>query len=201
MAEERGILYSTWKVQAILKGATQTRRPNGLEVINEHPDEWVLYESYPHEGVFYLKDKSGELIKAKCPWGRIGDGLYGRETYYQDILGGLVCYKADYPEGDRDFPPKNTAGKVIPSIHMPKEFSRIHQEITDIRLQRVQNISEEDVDAEGLKFEKVGDDWKWLANGRIYILKSEAYFDLWTQINGYNSGLGNPWVWALTLKE
>ncbi len=206
----RGILYNSEMIRAILDGRKrQSSRPNGLEIINQQPDEWVLYESYPDEGLFYLKDKSGELVKIKCPWGKIRDGLYGREKalYWDGGAGGCsnIAYFDD-PEipdllkdndllkAQREGHGKGIVGKWQwkSGRFMPQEFSRIHQIITDIRLHRVWDISLQDIQAEGITM-GAGGGLDWTVEAR------NDFRHLWDSIYPKYKGV-NIWMWALTTK-
>jgi hypothetical protein len=107
----------------------------------------------------------------------------------------------DHVDGDGKSPWK-------PSIHMPRDASRITLEITGVRVERLQDISEADAEAEGLK--------RWMSNvahysvdndhlapkhGRFAYTARHGYEILWNQINGPESWEANPWVWCLTFKR
>jgi hypothetical protein len=93
-----------------------------------------------------------------------------------------------------------------PSIHMPKWAARIWLEITGVRVERLQDISEEDAKAEGVhQFPDTGR-WKDYVPERGAPLLSHAtardsFFSLWEAINGTASLAANPWVWALTFRR
>lgn len=149
-----------------------------------------------------------------CPYGGPGDRLWVRETFNRTDpggLNGLYYYRADtgFPWGDAYIGIE--AWK--PSIFMPREASRITLEITDVRLERVQDISEADAIAEGLyKFsgrQLCGmpevDTW----DGRNFFYHPDTraarfdYWNLWDKINA-KRGFGwdkNPWVWVITFKR
>jgi hypothetical protein len=191
---EKPILMSTPMVQAILEGRkTQTRRALNPQPIDILPmnvsDEWVaLTEINPNHGKV-----------VKCRFGQIGDRLWVRETFKYgaiDIGGDFkaqdiwIYYKAD----GREFKPiKGKIGKYPhsgwkPSIFMPRWASRITLEITDIKVQRLWEITEEDCVAEGLK----------LLQGGIV----SEYAVLWNKINGKkHHWKDNPWVWVIEFKR
>jgi len=148
---ERPILFSGPMVRAILEGRkTQTRRvlccrsgpykgKTPLDVLPmKAPNEWIgLMELYPNHGQLF-----------RCRFGVPGDRLWVRETFYHIGETGEVFYRAtdDSSKGnDLRWP-----GPWQPSIHMPRKLSRITLEITEIRVQRLQEISEEDAKAEGI---------------------------------------------------
>jgi hypothetical protein len=177
--KERPILFSGEMVRAILDGRkTQTRR-----VVKPKPDD------------------SGLWNNDKCPYGKPGDRLWVRETFFVD--GPRIQYRADHHGA-----PKETIWK--PSIFMPRHASRILLEIADVRCERLRDISEADAIAEGVaSFRPVpgdGDPETLYANymnkGRLSYRK--AYFSfmtLWQSINGPESWNANPWVWVITFKR
>lgn len=130
MSTERPILFSGAMVKAILdERKTQTRR-----VIKQWPTVF--------DGGWPLADNRSKMV---CPHGEPGDRLWCRETFANIALKGyepVLFYRAD--EDDK-------AVTWKPSIHMPRWASRITLEITEVRVQRVQEISEEDAKAEGVK--------------------------------------------------
>ena len=133
-----------------------------------------------------------------CPYGRPGDLLWVRETHgiqlklgeSPDYPKGLVVYRADLPE-DSNFQYEGGGSAWRPSIHMPRWASRITLEITGVRVERVQDISEKDAIAEGAAFRKDED-------GEL-----DAFNNIWDIINekrGY-SWDNNPWVWVIEFKK
>jgi hypothetical protein len=85
-----------------------------------------------------------------------------------------------------------------PSIHMPRKFSRITLEITNFRVERLCEISEEDAIAEGVTPTSplYGDSGGFVHQGGI-----EAFSKLWESINGPGSWEANPWVWVVEFKR
>jgi len=147
---ERPILVTEELVRAILTGRkTVTRRPY------KGPSENYMIETrrpnYPAITELY-KDvaRSSGIHVSRCPYGFIGDKLYVRETFClvdneQPAPYPLrAVFRATTPIQDRD---KYT---WKPSIHMPKDIARIWLEITDIRIERVQRISEDKAKTEGM---------------------------------------------------
>lgn len=86
-------------------------------------------------------------------------------------------------------------GLVVPSIHMPRWASRINLEITAVRVEKLQDISEADALAEGVTFSSP------VKPGRTDRMAREAYADLWESINGPGSWDANPWVWVVDFKQ
>ncbi|HFL4765532.1 TPA: hypothetical protein ACG33R_001158 [Escherichia coli] len=110
-----------------------------------------------------------------------------------------MAYRATTPE---DWPEE---GRWRPSIHMPRWASRITLEITGVRVERLQSISDEDVDAEGFAgdyptsalpalFPGEPSDWSHLS-------MRDCYGVLWKSIYGEESWQSNPWVWVIEFKR
>ncbi len=129
---ERPILFSSEMVRAILDGRkTETRR-----VVRPQPNKifQILQYKIIKESIGRFLDYSGRWKNIKCPYGKPGDVLYVRETFFFDENSG-PHYRADCDEI------KCGAYKWKPSIHMPKKFSRIKLEIKEIRVERIQEIT------------------------------------------------------------
>lgn len=179
---ERPIMFKGEMVRAILAGRkTQTRRiikpqPTGAPVSLEH---WA------------------------CPYGAPGDRLWVREAWMADPLGSrgrgqVANYPVLYRVGFGDLWPE-MAALVTPRwkspIFMPRWASRITLEITDVRVQRLQDITTEDATAEGV-FSTT------MSNGIQWSSASAAFQSLWDSINRKtHPWASNPWVWALTFKR
>lgn len=240
---ERPILFSGPMVRAILSGAkTQTRRlmkPRPSDDFVPLAVEWyepaieradgLLDAGRPIFGVY------GEEEGYRCPYGAPGDRLWVKETH------SIVPCSAGvelYPDGwDRSRAPvrqaagvsqegvryratwdKTHGGRWRPSIYMPRWASRITLEVSGVRVERLQAISEEDARAEGLKgvtkdgkLVKFGipdrdgwpgqddDGWEWAswdADPRV------AFAGLWDEINGARAPWSsNPWVWVVEFRR
>jgi hypothetical protein len=144
--------------------------------------------------------------------------LWVRETWgyvqvaklHEDGLYERLVYRADFPD---DYDGFGLIGGWRPSIHMPREFCRIVLEITDVRVQRVQDISEEDARAEGVTI-PVSDKGRFLVDlaAPVPILDEQEwqirparcnFASLWDSLNAAR-GFGwetNPWVWCLTFRR
>jgi hypothetical protein len=209
---ELPILFSAPMVRVILEGSkTQTRRivkPQPMEEDGQIYDGRIFGPEI-YEPVAY--DKNGEMVPGpeiygiytedgdwgiKCPYGKVGDHLWVRETFCDATSAeeGRILYRAD---GD-------IACKWVPSIHMPRKASRIQLAITAIRVERLQNISEADAVAEGCKA-MPGCKWHTFAEADAGIpmhdhTAKDAYMALWETINGEGSWDANPWVWVVDFK-
>jgi hypothetical protein len=126
------ILFSTPMVQAILEGRkTQTRR--------EIKDPRVLD----------FLDALGNITPENHSKYKIGDILYVRETW-QKRLTGRIAYKADFTETDLSVS-RLILNRWKPSIHMPKAYARIFLKVTNVKVERLQDISDDDCSKEGIK--------------------------------------------------
>jgi hypothetical protein len=164
-----------------------------------------------------------ERINDWCPYGSPGERLWVRETYAIMSTDGhtaSVAYRERMPagktladtDGGLDLIELSTDELIWadahidgerwrPSIFMPRWASRITLEITEVRVQRLQEITEDDAKAEGAEWYGFAD---LKPNGDLRDGESVAYragfHDLWQSINGEESWKSNPWVWAITFK-
>lgn len=237
--KERPILFSAPMVRAILEGRkTQTRR-----VVKPQP---IACDKYV--GGAFIERRPGrtdggqdrtavgapsDYVARVCPYGRIGDRLWVRETFAhwtaRDIFSGapvpVTAYRAgrqwrngNCPSYEKDKlfwknpDDKPTNVKWKSPIHMPRWASRITLEITDVRVQRVQDISEADAIAEGCDAAcgMSGDDDLMVSQvqqmrGFDSSYSVARFVLLWDSINGKRPGVTNwnvnPCVWALTFKR
>lgn len=167
------ILFSTPMVQAIL----DERKTQTRRIVKEQ----ILGIARPGEH--------------KCPYGQPGDVLWVRETFQTWRLGYIhkATWSTELPENI----------KWKPGIHMPKEACRLFLEIVSVRVERLQDISEQDAISEGVK------------STYVHLFQEERYKDyhldvdgefrnpvtsfktLWESINGEDSWESNPWVWVI----
>lgn len=234
--KERPILFSAPMVRAILEGRkTVTRR-----AVNPQP---VLTEGSGFSWKGHLfgrgsddRETSRNFSKYCCPYGKPGDRLWVRET----------CFINDYressvPENERadceihyradgipDFEGEEELIRWRPSIHMPRWASRTLLEITDVRVERLQNISDEQAQAEGCfhtdygrkcghtgkGWTDVGDcaapeahhpprnGWMWdktTSPDQCLGTATWAFAHLWQSVGGEWDA--NPWVWVVEFKQ
>jgi hypothetical protein len=227
---ERPILFSAPMVRATLPGIkTQTRRALAIQpheevgaltvgmyhptVVDRHGDE------QPGPEVFGVYSSCGEF-GLKCPYGQAGDRLWGRENgwerpertpammregadtwapYYYDADGISESEAADL---------KRWGFKRRPSIHMPRKACRILLEVTGIRVERLQDITEADAIAEGVERAITGDGWRWYADPASELAglpprasAVDSYRTLWEHLGGPGSWAINPWVWVVEFRR
>ena len=208
---ERPILFSAPMVREILSGTkTQTRRA----VKDRHID------AAPPACFF-------QWLRERCTYGKPGDRLWVRETwqaFFDDEVPAdrprgprhtmgiparpdrksFVFYRADGPG------PVHRDGYVarwMPSIHMPRKYSRITLEVTGVRVERLQDISEADAIAEGVHpagvclpdddtsaFSRIGP----VCNASFPVAR---YAALWESINGVGAWEKNPLVWVIEFRR
>lgn len=205
--KERPIIFSAPMVRAILDGRkTQTRR-----VVKHAPLLSTSYLLGVHKGVWGIHadvEQDGGVWRGKCPYGSVGDRIWVRETWrptaVSNGLGTQITYMADQRSSWKNGSGLSIASdKQRPSIRMPRWASRITLEITDVRVQRLHQISEEDSKAEGVDpgCLTCGENCV-RAGGCGYCRPAyrDSFCGLWKEINGPESWDVNPWIWALTFK-
>ena len=197
-AKEHPIIFSTPMVQAILDGRkTQTRRiikkPSVLDMISK---------GFINNAIMLGNMRVGDVLWVRETWKWEGD------TKYTDLMPlGNFYYKADFENGEGPC-------KWKPSIFMPKTASRIFLRVTDIRVERLQDISEEDCIKEGISqidnqpilYDNYlhGKNVIWQMDGEQWDIKRtygftnpiHSYHSLWESINGIGSWNLNPYVWV-----
>ena len=221
------ILFSGAMVRAILDGTkTQTRRVakvvKGDVVVNENGG-FTVYQTLPREGAEAWRGV--QVGSIACPYGQPGDRLWVKETFQLHTTGAgiRVTYRAGGPDRFVE-PPEEWDGipddnHWRPSLFMPRWASRITLEITGVRVERLQAITEADAKAEGIERIHAGchSAWKnYLFKGdpkkgqeitdkehRIVGYKSPiaSYQSLWNSINGPGSWDANPLVWVIEFKR
>jgi hypothetical protein len=215
-------------VRALLDGSkTQTRRI--AKIVKSMPDGrgWdCLQKPGTHECIYLLNgvwswrpyggapDAPYPHIEEYCPYGQPGDRLWVKETHKAFIVTGRktgITYAAG---GDKGIDSTHegwsamwnkATGKWRPSIFMPRWASRITLELTAVRVERLQDISEADAKAEGVETTpgwspSYGDPCNSALAPEAQNAKA-AYADLWESINGADSWDKNPWVWVLEFRR
>ncbi|QRZ12669.1 hypothetical protein JWJ88_08605 [Paracoccus methylovorus] len=227
---DRPILFSGPMVRAILEGRkTQTRRviklagckPDyiGPRGCTHDPSCWGWEDS--ERGDYWLL-KRGEGDKGRLDWSdwigayRVGDRLWVREKWqglsfgdYQptksrtcDLRYAAADTLADADKSVRGYPWR-------PSIHMPRWASRLTLHVTDVCVQRLQDISEEDARAEGVETRQIrpvydigqpAETW-WFGTENGRATGKSAFRDLWDSLNAERAPwASNPWVCAVSFE-
>ncbi|WP_200784159.1 ASCH domain-containing protein [Klebsiella quasipneumoniae] len=235
--KERGMIFNGEMVRAILDGRkTQTRRPVKFPV----HDKNLGCELAGNELAGEMS--AGNYLNSA--FGKPGDRIWVREAYrlpasLDDVsptgVGEMAVatgyrkpwaptfyeFTGTFSDGWKGFetPPKvSDAGKLRPSIHMPRWASRILLEITDVRVERLNAISEEDAQREGVHTEV----WDQTVVARNYAVSDEffqfwsddmphyvemnqlyrsSFRSLWVSIYGAENWQANPWVWVIEFKR
>lgn len=195
------ILFSTEMVQAILEGRkTQTRR-----IIKPQPEQSNVILDGIKQNVFMLKDCATPKgwLQHKLHNFKIGDILWVRETWQttwnENKKNWDTIYKADGGYWIDD----DGIMKWKPSIYMPKKRARIFLEVTNVRVERLRDISEDDAIAEGIERVSIAPFVhrfkNYLCNNK-FIGPKDSFKTLWMKINGIDSWKSNPWVWVYEFK-
>ncbi len=220
--KERPILFSSPMVHALLNGTkTKTRRiVKDQDRIRKNGD---IVEYLNHFGNWQPWEDRAKTMR--CPYGQPGDRLWVRETWMPDaprdgtwddfaFFGSKGSPLSMIPR--RFQTPKHCLFRASwdsekaplvgwkPSIHMPRWASRINLEITSVRVERLQDISEADAIAEGI--EKVGEffgvpSFRDYGGGKTGCEAILSYETLWESINGPGSWDANPWVWRIEFER
>ena len=205
--KERPILFSGPMVQAILNGKTQTRR-----IVN--PKRWNIpaidcCEGHPEHPVW-------QHMLDNCPYGQPGERLWVRERCIIGRAGNDRQIIAVFPTADgwdmgseHSMHPEAPEGSInwclewkrTPSIHMPRWASRITLEVVSVRVERIQEIDDEDIQSEG--FTDSYSTPTCIATAECYGMSvpRHRFSCLWEKINGGGSWGANPWVWVVEFKR
>lgn len=214
--KEKGILFSAPMVRAILDNRkTQTRR-----MVKPQPPKAARQPAVYDAGLrFWMPDNAAwpgpnkrfATNYLKCPY-PVGTRVYVKETFCE-LNNGEVAYRASlsYPDGKEEPESKRCrlelGYKWKPSIFMPKALARIWLEIVAVRVERLQDISEDDAKAEGIEmhFSPSYPSTEWWKNYHgddiAFASPLTSYSSLWESINGKGSWDLNPWVWAYTFRR
>ena len=198
---DRPIIFSAPMVRAILEGRkTQTRR------IIKAP-RWSDGEiEIQDDGPYAVATKTGCLSKVPVHY-TVGDLLWVREAFGFGVSDHGECprYRAtmDYQCGDKIKSEHEGPFKWRPSIHMPRRFSRITLEVTGVKVERLQSISEDDAKAEGITPLPSGRYFCGFDEDGEITAKSPvtAFGWLWNSIHGPDGWAANPWVAAVTFRR
>ena len=208
---EKPILFNTTMVQAILQGnKTTTRR-----IVKSQPKHSVDNVSMC-DGIVSFNERElsrfdvCESTIVKKPY-KVGDTIWVRETWQESEcfdynMKDQYCYKADNATNEYA---EQFNIKWRPSIHMPRVAARLFLKVTDVRVERLQDMTEVGAKAEGIRgFSKDGELYKYSHTDEFVWIDApstatEAFKMLWNPIyfkqsNGWNE---NPWVWIIEFEN
>lgn len=208
---DRPMLFLAPMIQALLAGRkTQTRRllysRRIVKPTDAVPRNAVYDSRYPPPlGEIYELFSLSQARNIKA-----GDRIWVKETYRahrtwdqykpsETHPGDRVWYEADGRDNC------DAHGKLRPSIFMPKWASRLTLTVTDVRIERLQDISDSDAQAEGIYrviTSSPADDWSWQSDDSHFDMNGDTARDgyglLWNFINGDGAWESNPWVVAIS---
>lgn len=203
MVKERPILFTPENAQKCHVGTkTQTRRiiklPRWAQAVNEDHEFEIDKDDWPYA----IAKATGCLSAIDCPYGEVGDRLWVREAW-ADLRGkgfGVTHAHKGIEDAESRRCREEYGVKWKPAIHMPRWACRTVLEITEIRVQRVKDISQADAIAEGAPPSHTSIDRVSREYGYADFTRS-WYAQLWDSINGPGSWDANPWVWAITFRK
>jgi hypothetical protein len=213
--KEIPVLFSTIMVQANM----EDRKDMTRRLVKFRNRKWRLSYEANEPGrtdldAFGVLNEHGNLIEIEegqpgtlkelglCPYGQPGDILWVRETFLTRTPRGDMGkfgYKADFKHSWKG------PLKWKPSIFMPKEAARIWLQVTDVRIERLHDITEEDAIAEGIE-KRLGStsetrfDYKHYIYGTYDVSAQVSFRTLWEAVNDPDSWVANPWVWVVKYK-
>ncbi|MGP0902062.1 hypothetical protein [Serratia sp. CY76391] len=207
--KERPVIFNGEMVRAILDGRkTQTRRVMAAQPESNQFGLLRISDSTKRSdiGKYHWAESNATGTHQRsalfsCQFGQVGDRLWVREMF-MDLTGTGIeattgkfegfAYRADTPAGSYGDEVRKEYGlKWTPSLHMPRKACRILLEITAVRVERLNDISEEDAKAEGAPTE-------------LCIIGEKHYMGfrtLWRSIYGEESWRANPWVWVIEFRR
>ena len=222
---DRPIIFSGPMIRALLDGRkTMTRRvlkpqpnsgPNG-EMVHLGGNSWGLsdgilsgeWNTYAPGDRLWCREAITRFDKGTCDqwvWYRAGNNFGG------DYMADHRWIKEHFPEQGENEEWRAAEGPAggkpynVPSIHMPRWASRLTLTVTAVKVERLQDISEEDAQAEGVERLKSRRGYYSAQHGRAAVrfgvyhdYAKEAFEDLWTSIHGPGAWEANPWVAAIT---
>ena len=201
---EKPIVFSGVMVRAVLAGTkTQTRRlvkPQPTRLMPVEGKPWPMVQvRWPADHTLLVgkqcSDEFGRLMEVvRCPYGQPGDRLWVRETWQvvkADANPPRVWYRAD--PGVEDCVAKSLVGWQgwRPAIYMPRAACRLVLEVSDVRVERLQEISEADAEAEGC-----------FALGDASCTARYQFECLWDSLNAKRAPwASNPFVWVISFRR
>lgn len=205
--KERPIALSPFDVRAIIAG----RKTQMRQIMTPQPTVLTQYQYMKGIGFVNLSAQSKQIIR--CRQGKVGDRLWVREKWADNFSGHVshrgILYEATaatdrshHGYWAKEVSPGNWVDhydrpfKWKQSLSMPRSVARLVLEITDIRPERLREITEKDAQAEGVEF---GGQGPHIDGKRIFA--SSAFEDLWNEVKGKIAPWeSNPWVWVIAFE-
>jgi hypothetical protein len=207
MTKERPILFNGAMVRSLLASTkTQTRRVVKPQPFAANDPAMKARIHRPGVAMFGVLAHAAIGDEWACPYGQPGDQLWVRETFsgphHQERHPPRDWHSTDpihyWADGNPEY---GDWTKPRPGMFMPRWASRITLEVTEVRVERLQDISEADALAEGIV--KLQGGGYGLPAGEHYhhFDPRQSYLSLWGAINGEGSVESNPWVWAVSFRR
>lgn len=217
------MLFNTDMAVAMRKNLkTQTRRGRGLDLPGLSDPETRFVETMIAENgdlmAIFFNDKTAMGYAIKSPYGRPGDIMWMREAYYVVEIGNIkqsfMSSEVNTEVCDQKLRPglyiDGVKANKKPNMHMPLKYATVFRRITDIRIERLQDISEADAEQEGVSligkdgFNQVYRDYlsekKKQQSGGFFTAK-RSFISLIQAINGVEFWDINPWVWVVEFER
>lgn len=210
--KERGMIFNEYQVRALLDGSmTQTRR-----IMKDQPvlngNFYEVFGAAWSKGMTSIPAVPGHSLSTRCPYGVVGDRIWVRETFATGLsTKSTLAYRATHKREDLEDGFYDTI-KWTPSIHMPRWASRILLEITDVRVERLQDADE------GHLLDELGAMLEYdntpagraFSHAEHYAIagvpvgmfpEMHGFKAWWDKVNGDGSFDSNPWVWVIEFKR
>lgn len=188
------ILFNGEMVRAIREGRKTVTRRGAFHFAGKRAEG--LYRDSDGRLVAAFADTDAVIRSFRAPFDK-GDILYVRETTCACDFNRWL-YKADYSDEDlKNSPEVSSLIHWTPSIHMPKEAARIFLRVTDVRLEHLNDMKDEDFTKEGITCDST--------SGENTMSLQEKFIELWDSTIPEHKALskwdGNPWVWVIEFEE
>jgi hypothetical protein len=186
----------------------ETRRLSNLDKINRFPNDWEFrgwcgLDKTERQMASFVDLGTGKNIAVACPYGRVGDLLWMRETCrFHEATG--WWYAADFELSELE------DHRWTPSIHMPRRACRLTGDLLELRVERLHAITELAAVQEGVErlvFIEGGPTYyrNYGGKGGAFASARESYISLWDKLNATGKKKmpfsKNPWVWVVRYKR